>query len=67
MGEARGEAAGNALRWRYVLALPVDDKIYHVDFDDWMFLMDDKVMLNRSAMSKWGFHLGDVTLSFHKR
>ena len=59
--------AGNALRWRYVLALPVDGKVYHVDFDDWMFLMDDKVMLNRSAMSKWGFHLGDVTLSFHKR
>jgi hypothetical protein len=29
--------------------------------------MDDKVMLNRSAMSKWGFHLGDVTLSFYKR
>ena len=67
VGEARGEAAGNALRWRYVMALPVDGKVYHVDFDDWMFLMDDKVMLNRSAMSKWGFHLGDVTLSFHKR
>ena len=67
VGEARGEAAGNALRWRYVLALPVDGKVYHVDFDDWMFLMDDKVMLNRSAMSKWGFHLGDVTLTFYKR
>ena len=67
VGEARGEAAGNALRWRYVMALPVDGKVYHVDFDDWMVLMDDKVMLNRSAMSKWGFHLGDVTLSFHKR
>ena len=67
VGEARGEAAGNALRWRYVMALPVDGKVYHVDFDDWMFLMDDKVMLNRSAMSKWGFHLGEVTLSFQKR
>lgn len=29
--------------------------------------MDDKVMLNRSTMSKWGFHLGEVTLSFIKR
>ena len=67
VGEASGEAAGNALRWRYVLALPVDGKVYHVDFDDWMFLMDEKVMLNRSAMSKWGFHLGDVTLTFYKR
>ena len=67
VGEATGEAAGNALRWRYVLALRVDGKVYNVDFDDWMFLMDDQVMLNRSLMSKWGFRLGEVTLSFHKR
>jgi Protein of unknown function (DUF3833) len=67
VGEALGEVAGNALRWRYVLALPVDGKVYHVDFDDWMFLMDDKVMLNRSYMSKWGFDLGEVTLTFIKR
>ena len=66
IGEAVGEVSGNALRWRYVLALPVDGKVYHVDFDDWMFLIDDKVMLNRSFMSKWGFRLGEVTLSFTK-
>ncbi|MBK6975509.1 MAG: DUF3833 domain-containing protein [Sterolibacteriaceae bacterium] len=67
VGEADGVAYGNALRWRYVLALPVDGKTYHVDFDDWMFLIDDKVMLNRSYMSKFGFRLGEVTLSFTKR
>jgi hypothetical protein len=67
VGEAIGEVAGNALRWRYVLALPVGDKIYNVNFDDWMFLMDDKVMMNRSYMSKWGFTLGEVTLTFVKR
>ncbi len=67
VGEASGEAAGNALRWRYVLALPVDGEVYNVDFDDWMFLMDERVMLNRSLMSKWGLRLGEVTLSFHKR
>lgn len=67
VGEAIGEVSGNALRWRYVLALPVDGKVYNVDFDDWMFLMDDKVMINRSYMSKWGFNLGEVTLSFVKR
>lgn len=67
IGQATGEAAGNALRWTYVLALPVDGKTWHVDFDDWMFLIDDKVMLNRSVMSKWGFNLGEVTLSFTRR
>ena len=67
VGEAVGEAAGNALRWRYVMALPVDGKVYNVDFDDWMYLVDERVMLNRSAMSKWGFRLGEVTLSFTRR
>jgi hypothetical protein len=67
VGEARGELAGNALRWRYVMALDVDGTTYNVDFDDWMYLMDDKVMLNVSAMSKFGVHLGEVTLSFRKR
>lgn len=67
VGGAIGELAGNALRWRYVLALPVDGKTYNVNFDDWMFLMDDKVMINRSYMSKWGFNLGEVTLTFVKR
>ena len=67
VGSALGEASGNALRWKYVLALPVDGKTWNVDMDDWMFLIDDQVMLNRTAMSKWGFHLGEVTLSFTRR
>ncbi|MES2819097.1 MAG: DUF3833 domain-containing protein [Pseudomonadota bacterium] len=66
VGEAIGEVAGNALHWRYVLRLRVDDATYLVDFDDWMYLLDDGVMLNRAHMSKWGVGLGDVTLSFFK-
>jgi hypothetical protein len=67
VGEAVGELAGNALNWRYTLALPVDGKIYHVQFNDWMYLMDDKVMLNKAEMSKFGIYLGEVTLAFYKR
>ena len=67
VGSAIGTTAGNALHWRYVLALPVGDKVYNVNLDDWMYLMDDKVMLNRAVMSKFGFKLGEITLSFRKR
>ncbi len=66
-GEALGQQSGNAFNWRYTLALPSDERTYEVQFDDWMYLMDDSVMLNRASMSKWGVHLGDVTLSFFKR
>lgn len=66
LGEAIGEVSGNALHWRYQLLLKVDGEQYVVDFDDWMFLVDGRVMLNRARMSKWGVDLGEVTLSFHK-
>ena len=67
VGVAQGQSAGNALNWRYTLSLPVDGKVYEVQFDDWMYLMDDRVMLNKAAMSKFGIHLGDVTLSFTRK
>lgn len=67
VGQAGGEAAGNALRWRYVLALEVDGRTWHVDFDDWMYLQDERMMLNRSVMSKFGIRLGEVIIAFRKR
>ena len=67
VGTARGQTQGNAFRWGYTLALPVDGKVYHVDFDDWMYLIDERVMLNRATMSKFGVRLGEITLSFTKR
>ena len=67
VGEAIGAAAGNALNWKYVLALPVDDKVYNVDFDDWMWQLDDKVMMNRAVFSKFGFNLGEVLITFYKQ
>jgi hypothetical protein len=67
IGEAEGLARGNALRWSYTLRLPVDNTTYDVQFDDWMYLMDDRVMLNKARMSKFGIDLGEVTLSFYKQ
>lgn len=67
VGVAQGQTAGNAFRWGYTLALPVDGRVWEVQFDDWMYLMDDRVMLNKAAMSKFGIFLGEVTLSFVKR
>jgi len=66
IGEAKGQAKGNALNWRYDLNLPVGDKTYRVHFNDWMFLQDDKVLLNRATMSKWGFTLGELTIAFQR-
>lgn len=67
VGIASGQTRGHAFRWGYTLALPVDGRVLHVSMDDWMYLMNERVMLNKARMSKWGVHLGDVTLSFTRR
>ncbi|MFS2160182.1 DUF3833 domain-containing protein [Pseudomonas sp. Pseusp122] len=64
VGEATGELAGNAFHWRYILNLPVDDSTYEVSVDDWMYLMDEDTVINRSSMSKFGVEFGQVTLFF---
>ena len=67
VGEAQGQIRGNTFYWTYTLNLPVDGRNIEVQFDDWMYLMTDKVMLNKATMSKFGVRLGEVTLSFTKR
>jgi hypothetical protein len=67
VGDAVGETAGNAFRFRYVLDYPRGDGTVHLDVDDWMYLMDERTMLNRSSISKLGFEIAQVTLSFRKR
>jgi hypothetical protein len=67
IGEARGEVAGNTLHWRYRLNLAVDDSTYEMSMDDWMYLMDEDTLINRTSMSKFGVELGQVTLFFRRQ
>jgi hypothetical protein len=67
VGQAQGQVRGNAFHWTYTLALPVDGRVIDVQFDDWMYLMADGVMLNKASMRKWGIYLGEVTLAFTKQ
>jgi len=67
VGMAQGQTQGNAFHWNYTLALPVDGTVYEVQFDDWMYLVNERVMLNKATMRKFGIYLGEVTLSFNKR
>jgi hypothetical protein len=67
VGTASGQQSGNAFYWAYTLALPVDGRVINVQLDDWMYLIDERTMLNRAVMSKFGVRLGEVLLSFTKR
>jgi hypothetical protein len=52
---------------RYVLRVPYSGRTIDVDMDDWMWRIDEKTVLNRTEMTKFGFRVGEVTLSFRKR
>jgi len=66
-GEAAGVVAGNALNWTYTFMLKTKEgKRYDIGFDDWMFLIDEKVMLNRAVMTFWGLRVGEVLISFQR-
>ena len=51
----------------FLLALLVDGKTWNMELDEGMYLIDDRTMLNRTTLSKFGVDVGQVTLSFRKR
>ncbi len=63
---AQGTAYGNVLSWNYVLAFESAGSTWHIDFDDWMFLQPNNVLINRTTMSKFGFNVGEVIIVFRK-
>lgn len=67
VGEARGASSGAAFNWRYTLRVPVGGSVYDVQFDDWMHLVDERTVINKAVMSKFGVRVGDITLSFAKQ
>ena len=66
IGVAKGEAMGNALNWRYDLLLKVNNSKIKVNFDDWMFLQEKGILINRAEVNKFGLNLGVVTITFLK-
>ena len=66
VGSAIGKADGNALNWKYELLLKVQNSKIKVSFDDWMFLQERGVLINRAEIKKFGINLGVVVITFLK-
>lgn len=66
VGNAQGIGYGNVLNWEYVLAVESDGSTWNIDFDDWMFLQADSVLINKTTMSKFGINVGEVIIVFRK-
>jgi hypothetical protein len=67
VGPARGVAGGNALQWRYTLKLPADLGGHEMSMDDWMWMVDEKTLANKTSMKKFGVTFAQITIFFRKR
>jgi len=67
-GPGKIEVYGNCMRWSYRLKQDIGGgRIVTLTFDDWMFLQEDGVILNRAYASKFGINLGEVIMSVSRR
>ncbi len=67
IGTAKGKSAGNAFHWRYDFNLPVEGSTWKVNFDDWLYKLDEDTVFNKAVIRRWGIRLGDVYIFFKKR
>jgi len=66
VSEATGEERGNAFNWRYTIDLQTPDGALRVSFDDWLWQMDDRVMINRAYVTKYGLEIGQLSIYFRR-
>ncbi|MBB4210401.1 uncharacterized protein DUF3833 [Rhodothalassium salexigens DSM 2132] len=66
IGTAQGRVVGNALNWSYRMDLKVGDGTWRVGFDDWMLLQDDKVLINKATVTRFGLEIGRLFITFRK-
>ncbi len=65
IGVAQGTRSGNAFNLNYDIKLKVgENKYWKVHFNDWMLLQPNGVVINRAYVTRWGFDVGSVTISF---
>ncbi|MFM2476280.1 DUF3833 family protein [Celerinatantimonas sp. MCCC 1A17872] len=66
-GQAKGSIAGSVVNWHYLLNVPINNKQWTFKVDDWLYRIDDDVVINTSTLYKFGLPVGHVTLMLKKQ
>lgn len=66
VGVANGAVLGNALHWEYDVDMTIGGRSWRVHFDDWMFQQDERTLINRATVSKFGLTIGEVVIFFRR-
>ncbi len=66
VGEAEGEQFGNVVNIKYVLKRKVGKRELEFNMDDWMYLVTDDLLINKTSMRKLGIPVAELTIGFRK-
>lgn len=66
VGVAEGEIAGSVFQWNYQLEVPWQQDSIVVTLDDWLYLVDERHLINKTRLTKFGFKVGELTLVIEK-
>jgi len=64
--QAHGLQCGNSSLMRYKMIIPRGKGQIIVSMEDWFFLMEDGILINRARMTKFGLKVGEIIASFQK-
>ena len=66
IGEGQGMAKGHALQLLYKLKLPDDAGGHVLDAVDWMYLVENGTIMNRSQFRKFGIKVAELVATMRK-
>lgn len=62
IGVARGVQNSNYVNLKYKLKIPYSNSSIVLTMDDWMHLIAENVIINRTAMKKFGLKVGELII-----
>ncbi|MEO1206245.1 MAG: DUF3833 family protein [Pseudomonadota bacterium] len=66
IGQAKGWSEGDTVRLSYDFSLKMGSSELAVRFADRFYRVDDRNVMNKATLSKWGVTLGEMTIFFQR-
>lgn len=67
IGEGQGMAAGPGVQLKYRIRLPADSGGHVLDTTDWMYLVDNGTIINRSQFRKFGVKVAELVATMRPK
>ena len=67
MGVGTGQQTGPGVLLKYRIKLPEESGGHVLDATDWMYLVDNGTIMNRSQFRKYGFKVAELVATMRRK